>query len=110
MYEFKIGDVGKTRYGTDYRVVALLGDGDVSSGERVVAVTDGRLLSYQEDGRYYDSREHGYDLLPPKGRTVYLNVYPDGDHWGYNTEQEARDNATVSAQLIAFPIELPPGI
>ena len=112
MYEFKVGDVGKTRNGEDYKVIAVLNEGDVREGEdRIVAVADGHISTYQENGQYYGGCEDYRDLLPPKGRTVYLNVYPGDGHYGYDTEEAAKDSANVGEAIaVAVPVELPPGI
>ena len=125
-YKFKVGDKGKTRRGSRYRVVA---DDHLHGRFPVVALVEWRIGAIGFQGKTEESLEGftstgGYshnadendgDLLPPTV-TKYLNVWYNTTTWVcearlHPSTHAAKDAAAASADRtyvqVAVPVEVP---
>lgn len=98
--KFKVGETYKTRDGRNARVVAFVPDAKYAD-ERMVAVVNGQIFTYCEDGASSLDGEGVLDLLPNK-RTVWVNFY-DGPYAYYYDSEAAADDA---AKTILSPRRL----
>lgn len=110
-YRFKVGDKGKTRNGHNYRVIADDYKGNFS-GQTILALIDdgsgGREtpVARYTDGRLTREKELGNDLMPPT-RTVYVNLYDNGDAFHHEEEAKAKKMAGKGRCFaVAVPVEV----
>lgn len=113
MYEFKVGDTGKTRGGLDYRVICV--DGKLYAGYRIVALVKGEdedyetTIAYRNDGKYENHTAicSGLDLLPPpQKRTVWVNFYQNGGPFGYPSREGSDEAAKSSFRIACVQVEI----
>lgn len=72
MHIYRVGDIGKTRDGRKYEVVALLNTHNPKMWDRlavVLSLSDERewVQGYGIDGRLSQAEETSLDLVPPGG-------------------------------------------
>lgn len=115
-YQFKVGDKGKTRDGRwGYEVLAI--DFGFKNKPVIIKLFEGTrrpLLAQRNiDGTAdADGINMGSDLMPPT-KTVYLNVFTNGEVVSYGTAEKAITAATVNygaawkIALTAMPLEIP---
>lgn len=74
----------------------------------VVGVVDGMLITWPKSGEYQTSEKSVLDLfMAPKKRTVWVNVYPEECHYGYDTKKRADElggKARIGGK--AWPLEI----
>jgi hypothetical protein len=100
------GDPVVTRYG---KPVTQLTKFDIYGTHVLRGVLDGQLVGWLENGCYYASGEWPCDLfMAPKKRTVWVNLYGNGQrcYW-YECEEEA-DYASMASRIgsRAWPVEI----
>jgi hypothetical protein len=73
-------------------------------GYRCTALVDAEVAGYHESGRYYRTLESCWDLFVDTSRTMYVNLFPDGVAYWFDTEAEARAGLNARALKIAVPV------
>lgn len=119
-HTYQVGDKGTTKGGQPYRVIAV-DVTDLADDETIVAVVDGEISLYHQDGCYFaENAASHFDLTPPK-RTVYMNVLTGQRAAYFDTAAKAEESARRyeaarvrssrfdgSALLaVAVPVEIP---
>jgi hypothetical protein len=74
---------------------------DADECHRAVGWIDGEAKAWAEDGSYLTSGDDGYDLvaMAPETKVVWLNIYEDGEVFGYDSKDEADESARFGMRL-----------
>lgn len=97
-HQFKVGDKGKTKFGSDYEILAVTSMG---GEETFVFKVAGPFDEYVSCVPVDDAAE--VFRAPVQTRTVWLNVYPDFTA-AHDTERRARNVSHPDAIAVAVPV------
>jgi hypothetical protein len=103
----KAGEPIQTRDGRKARFLAHVPE--ALPEYRVIILVDGESRSdeFLESGRYNASETRSNDLfMAPKTRTVFVNVYRNGNAWWYESKEYAEHSTDADTLAIAVPVEI----
>jgi diadenosine tetraphosphatase ApaH/serine/threonine PP2A family protein phosphatase len=88
---------------------AVISFKDASNGSEYpceAIIDDIKFIAYfSERGEFYHGHPHDLDLfIAPDTRTMYMNLFPDGVAYWFDTEAEARAGLNARALKIAVPV------
>lgn len=96
--------VAVTKEGSRLKFVAFV-ESARADMQLVFVNEEGYVRTYRADGQYLIDEESELDLvMEVEIKEIWLNIYPDGLHYGYDSEHEAHQAASSRSRMVKVEI------